>query len=359
MTTRYIYTAADWDANPTDYTLRKYSDAGVLQWSTNLYDADDGSAPDEQALAVDPDGYVYTVNNGVYIGGSTLVEVVKWKTDGSGYEWAKWYQGGTGQNAIAVLPDGNVVYGSARGADGVGGYRNVTLLDGDDGTELWHKDTGGAQAMTVCADIDGNVYAGGTRVGTDSIWAWDEGGNALWTADFGALVYHMAVLGDYLYVVGTYNGSASVRKFALADGAEVTSGGFPIDVGVTVRRVALDLAGVLYLGYYGSDTLGHLAAYSPAGEALWNNSVAYTPGGVAVSPDGIVYEGGDVDTYGVDPSVRAYNAATGDEITDGWPLTAATIVNDVAVSPGLVGAFPGGGGWLPAPSITVGDVLYE
>jgi hypothetical protein len=359
VVTEAVFTAADWDYGVTGHaTVRKYSDGGTLVWGTNLYDALDGSAPNEKAIATDPDGYVYTVNDGVYVGGSDLVEIVKWGTGGSPYVWAVWYQGGTSQNAIAVLPSRNVVYGSARGSDGAGGYRNVTLLDGTDGSERWHKDTGGAQAMAVCADADGNIYAGGTRVGTTSIWAWDESGTALWTADFGALVTGMAVLGEYLYVVGTYNGSAGVRKFALVDGAEVTTGGFPIDTTVSTRAIALDKSGNIYVSYWGATDW--LASYSPIGVEQWKVEFDYAPNGVAVSPDGVVYTAADVNTYGADANVRAFNAASGIEDTLYWPKTAETEVNGVAVLPGLIGAFPSY--WPPAltpPNIYVGRVDFE
>jgi hypothetical protein len=359
----YVFTVAEWDDPDTSHnTLRKYTEAGVLVWGANLYDADDGSAPDERAIAVDPDGHVYTVNTGVYIGGSTLVEIIKWKVDGSGYEWAVWHQGATWQLGVAVLPSGNVAYCSARGSDGAGGYRSLTLLDGSDGSELWHKDVGGPFLTHVCCDEDGNVYCCGHPDGVEAIWSFAESGAARWIIEQDEWVTCLAVDKSYLYAAISPDNNAYVRKFGLADGVEITGGGWPIDLGewAVCGAIAVDQNGIIYIGYV--DLLGviRVGAYSAAGGQLWTNVFGdYAVTAVAVSPSGYVYACGDVDAYGVDASVRKYNKTTGVEITTGWPLTSETKVNAVTVSPGTYGAFPGPGGWLPAPSITVGDVLYE
>ncbi len=362
MATSYVFTVAEWDDPDTSHaTLCKYTEAGALAWGANLYDADDGSAPDERAVAVDPDGHVYTVNTGVYLGGSTLVEIIKWKPDGSGHEWAVWHQGSTWQLGVAVLPSGNVAYCSSRGSDGEGGYRSLTLLDGSDGSELWHKDVGGPFLTHVCCDENGNVYCCGMRDDSEAIWSFDESGTARWAIEDQQATC-LAVDQSYLYAAISPDNNAYVRKYGLADGVEITGGGWPIDLGewAVCGAIAVDQDGIIYIGHLAPLGVTRVSAYSTAGVQLWTNEFGdYAVTAVAVSPSGYVYACGDVDAYGVDASVRKYNKTTGVEITTGWPLTSETKVNAVAVSPGTYGAFPGPGGWLPSPSITVGDVLYE
>ena len=366
MTTRYVHiggvpTAPDWES------LIKYDEDGVEQWAIDPGYVTALQHEWIEAVAVDPSGFVYSA--GSY--GSDTQQTYK-HTPAGVLVWGQHLLHSSWSNGIAVSPTtGHVAEAHLRvDSDGGEGLVSVSLLDGSDGSALWRKDTG-ATTLSVAFDSAGAIYVGGLRTSSKSVWKYTAAGAVTWFADTGHDVYAVAVdpTGQFLYVTGRALDAKVVHKLQTSDGAEIVAGNWPLviagyDAFDYVTGVCCDLAGNIYTtdDYYDGDGYNWVRAFNSAGAALWATVWAGDAHGIqiAVSPSGYVYVVGEPDAYPGANAAHKYDASTGAEVTTGnWPLGAVAELWGLAVSPGCVGAFPGPGGWMPAPNIYVGDVDYD
>lgn len=359
MADRYVHVAADHTV-AVDDSITVYNEAGVLQWkdAIALY----GEAGAALAVAVNAAGEVF-------VGSEYYDESAQKYTVAGALVWSEspWDES---MRAIAVTPTGDALVGGAM--QSTGAHLSVAVMSGTDGSTVWGASTGGG-VNAVAVDKNGICYAAGVRVGSLSIWSYAADGTPGWTADYGANVFAIALdqTGSYLYVAGRHNSLACVRKFYTPTGAEVTTGGFPLEYDATdfiqnTVAICLDRFDNIYVAYE-DDALGkQFSKYSSAGVLLWSQTYdnAQYPTGIAVTPEGNVYVvGGEAE--GSEIFIKRYNGTTGAEETGaGWPVSTGQDeyggyigAYAVAVSPGLIGTFPSA--WLPPPNIYVGDVDFE
>lgn len=367
--TPYVYVAG-WYETFGDDTIFKLTDAGAVSWAARAATIEESEEQSQEGVAIDPAGNVYVTGDvwWEYPGGVATSRCVSKFSAAGALVWHATVADGVAGNAIATMPNGNVLVGhnwtSHGGSDGET-YASVTVLDGDDGTYIWSDDTGDS-VRAAAVDEDSNCYVGGDRVGgIASVWAYAPDGTPLWSADYGADVKALAVdpTQTYLYVAGVHQAGVTLRRFALATGVEDTSGDWPLDY--DAGSVLSPTAGVCCDGfgniYVVTDNplagLCPVFAYTAAGALLWTTDWDTTNGAlcIAVTPGGTVYVGGDGDN--VAQAIRRYDADTGTEDTTGWPPVTVDNVAAVAVTPGLVGAYPDA--WLPDPYIYVGRVDFE
>jgi hypothetical protein len=336
VTARYVHVATDHSV-ALDDALLVYDELGANQW--HAADGDPTDACVFYAVAVDATG-------NVYVTGTKYTETTHKYSPAGAKLWSASYDAAADGYAVAVGPDGHVLVG------GWWATYSCALLNGTTGAVIWRVDTG-SDINAVARDADNVCYVGGKRVGgTTSIWTYAADGTPGWTADFGATVWAMAVdwTGAYLYVTGHHNSLACVRKYNAATGAEISTGGFPLEydpahfIGDT-SAICVDRIGNIYLAHNSSVDDMQIRKFNSAGVQQWAQTwvTAYAALGIAVTPEGNVYVVGGSRGDG-SAWIKRFDAVTGAEETGaGWPIEVGAY--GVAVSPGVVGAFPSS--WLP------------
>jgi uncharacterized delta-60 repeat protein len=187
----YVTTAAA----QRDIWVRKYSSAGVMQW-TRTATGTGGQDDEGQGIASDGDGNVLVV--GYAWAGADERDVWVRKYDGAGNElWTQTHDGPDGSNdegnGIAADAAGNVIAVGFQTVADVG--RDVWVRKYDpDGGELWtvtydapQHGSDVANGVTVDGD-DAVLVAGSIFRGTQSDNVWvrklDPDGNELWTSTY-------------------------------------------------------------------------------------------------------------------------------------------------------------------------------
>lgn len=351
--------------------LYKLALDGTEEWYTGSGLTDEDYVPiGPVAVTVDPSGYVF-VAVGMY-GSWDMAEyyagrVAKYYADGEDHD-AIWavdvfsdlaYTDSTQIRCIAAMPNGNVVVGFER-TEIDGTPYTLACLDGDDGSVLWLVDTGADSSVeSVCCDTSSNVYAcGDANSDDDALWVYDEDGNELWTSanEMGDFTF-VTLFDEYVYATGPdLDDVGQTFRFALADGA--------IDEEfITPELEAFDSEGNGYVAFWVDTWMSGLVGRLPASfipPEDWYVEWEEEPVAIAVTTEGHVFALSAGSFWGTG-SVYCYEADSGDEVTDGWPyeFNGEAGIASVASSYGLPGAFPDEWGLPGAPSITVGDVLYE
>jgi hypothetical protein len=352
-----------------DDTLYLFSADGTELWSKSIYD--DGDPPllkEMGAVAVDPDGNVYTCGRTPSV--ALHAPLVQKYTSAGVLVWSVQYPDNWGTFfEIAVMPDRRVLIGGERQDLGAGEYGTVFCLAAADGSTEWYADLGdGDWCQGIASDASGNVYALSSNI-PGHIWSWEADGTPRWDVATDEALDGIAVdpTGTWLYV-GLYHDTLS--RFDTLTGVEDTGGSWPIaldiSVGTYLEAISCDKEGYLYVGHSsigvgfpGPTYTWGVRKYSAAAELVWDviPSNSEDVWDVSVSSTGYVYVTGGIDT--VDNAACAWKllAETGAEIPLGWPKEFYDYDLRVAATLGCVGAFPNY--WLPAANIYVGDVLFE
>ena len=241
-------------------TTRKYNSAGSEQWN-----ADHGITV--FGVAVDGSGNVFTAGQV-----SSSITTRKYNSAGT-QQWTANH--GATVNCIAADSIGNSYTGGNRTSS------ITTRKYNSSGTEQWNADHGD-QVYGICVDTSGNVYTCGVRTSNLTIRKYNSSGSLQWSADSGADAVAICVdnTNGYIYVVGPPSGSYYVRKFATSNGAEVTTGGWPLTSGFTTPKcIAVDSAGNVYFGG-GISSSKTTYKYNSAGSLQWskNHDVNYVFG---------------------------------------------------------------------------------
>lgn len=194
--------------------------------------------------------------------------------------------------------DGNIIYSidgsdicaalSARGATymyvGVGNYvyqRNGTSTSWVPNWSYNH----GAAINALTEDSSGNIYMGGGRASNRTVRKLNTSGSVVWSFDTGGTVYGLALdeSETNLYVVGARVSSKTAWKLNASTGAEITAG-WPKDHGGTLRAVAVDTDGYVYVGGVAVSTVT-LRKYQSDGTEVtdgdWPSVLAGTCYGIA------------------------------------------------------------------------------
>jgi uncharacterized delta-60 repeat protein len=254
-------------ANGRDAWVRRYSPAGAVDWTQTH---DDAAHDDDvvRGIAVDPAGNVLVAGYVTTAAAQRDVWVRKYSSAGV-MQWTRTAAGAGGQDdeghGIASDGDGNVLVVGYLWAGA--SQRDVWVRKYDpDGNELWTRTHDGPDAANdegngIAADSTGNVIAVGFQTdpatGRDVlVRKYDPDGTELWTVtynapqDGGDAAHGVAVDGDDAILVagsifrGTQSDNVWVRKLD-PDGNELwtstyNSDGFGSDVG---NAVAVDPTG--------------------------------------------------------------------------------------------------------------------
>jgi hypothetical protein len=332
----------------TGVTVNKYTMAGVLLWASKVIEADEEYQV-ASGICTDPDEAVYVC--GAFWDGATVYQAAKFNAAGT-LVWKAVVTDTFNEPAgIAVLPNGNVIVATDRWDDS-GTYSTLTLLAAATGLPVWNYDSGADDApVVVAADSDGNIiYASGTY-----LTLLDGSHTEVWQ------VAHGLDGAPWSIVVGDGIVFLDGHKFSLVDGAEITAGYWPFVYPV----VATDDAENVYIAAYDPGYLALLCMSADLSVMVWASDLwAEAEGPVAAQAFAVCRANRLFICHRVlgeaSGMIHAYDASTGVEITDGWPVDTGAYTDYIAAGPGLIGAYPDDwGGMLPPPSITVGNVLYE
>ena len=327
------------------YLLVKLNAEGEILWSV-INDVSDSNDCIE-AIAVDPEGYIYATGYADWSGGEEFV-TVKYSPDGD-FEWIAKEEDPSGLNIrgvdIAVDPFGNpTTVGHRQAADG---YYDLYIAH---------------------YDADGNLQ-------------WDDsydGGGTLWETFSGVAVHSSGTI----YATGTarYDGiaRAAVTVKYTPEGSRAwmdgrTGSGKYMARGMQI--VVTDDESIFVAGYgIGSDGNGDvlLVRYRPDGTAAWTRLYdGYTqdyPYGLAVDDAGKIYVAGE--SFNWDPGSDALTVSFYDSGTPRWNdlwtsgLNDNNVFQDVAVRPDGLYIFSTGYHWgtygeeLPRDMTTVAYDRY-
>jgi hypothetical protein len=251
--------------------------------------------------------------------GADRPSVQQYPDDGtSDNDWT--FSHGTSVNCVGSFPDPS--RGVALGGGQVGSgssRRHIRRVDAD-GAEVWSRDFGipttGSQVIQKLAiDSAGNVWFGGVRDSSNNnVKKYNGGnGNLIYSRDFGANVWAMAIdADDSVYVGGIVNSSINVRKWnstGTLQWSRLYGGGTP-------RALAVDADGNVYVGG-GRSSSKTTYKFDADGTLVWDaDHGASSVLGIAVDAAGNVYTTG---TRTSSITTRKY-LADGTEVTTGnWP----------------------------------------
>jgi uncharacterized delta-60 repeat protein len=251
-----------------DAWVRRYSPDGVTEW-TQTFDGTSHEDDEVRGIAVDPAGNVLVAGYVTTAAAQRDIWVRKYSAAGV-IQWTRTAAGTDGQDdegrGIAADADGNVLVVGYVWA-GEPGQRDVWVRKYDpDGDELWTRTHDGPQATNdegngIATDAAGNVIAVGFQsvpdVGRD-IWVrkYDPDGGELWTSTYDA----------------PQNGYDAAHGVAVSLSGEIVVGGSifrgPQSDNVWVRKHDPD-GNELWTSTYNSDGFGsdgaNAVAVDPAG----------------------------------------------------------------------------------------------
>jgi uncharacterized delta-60 repeat protein len=285
--------------NTYHYATIKYPSAGPPLW-TNRYNGPGYSDDHVAALAVDGSGNVLVTGYSSSSGGSSDYVTLKYSSAG-GPLWTNRYHGpanGTDQaTAVAVAANGNVfVTGYSAGAGTYHDY--ATIAYSSAGAPLWTNRYNGPAngddvARAVAVDASGNVFVGGSSVGSGSsvdytTIKYSSAGAPLWTnryngpaSDSDSLEAMALDSSGNVFVTGwSYNSSgnadyATIKYSNVGAPLWTNRYGGPGSGFDGATALAVDAGGNVFVTGYsagaGSSYDYATIAYSSAGAPLWTN----------------------------------------------------------------------------------------
>jgi uncharacterized repeat protein (TIGR03803 family) len=268
-----------------DYTVIKYSGAGLPLW-TNRYNGPTNGSDRAQALAVDAGGTVFVTGYSASGGGNGAFATLAYSSAGEPLWTNRYSAAAGGAQAITLTSSGNAVVTG----NGLGGYLTVAYSSG--GAFLWartYNSGGGLQEpKDIAADASGNVFVTGWSgfVYDYATLGYAADGTPLWTNRYNGpggsydSAQAVAVDGDgNVFVTGhAFNGTSydyGTIKYS--------NSGVPLWTNVyngptsdvdRADAMAVDGAGNVFVtGYSGSGGADDFAtvAYSTDGTPLWTN----------------------------------------------------------------------------------------
>jgi outer membrane protein assembly factor BamB len=190
------------------------------------------------------------------------------------------------------------------------------------GSSLYAFNLNGTSAFTKSVGSVGVNYNQGPvvdagyvyfKAGTN-LFKYDSAGTMAWSKEAGGINTQPVVMGDYVYVNSE---SGQIRKYAKADGAEVTTGGFPISTGYDQASLAAADGKIFFKATI-------LYTYSASdGSTVWSAAC----GGDSTYNDSPAVANGAVYVYGWDGKVYAFDENTGAAMT-GFPSVALNTNGD-------------------------------
>jgi alpha-tubulin suppressor-like RCC1 family protein len=268
-----------------DYTVIKYSGAGLPLW-TNRYNGPTNGSDRAQALAVDAEGTVFVTGYSASGGGNGAFATLAYSSAGEPLWTNRYSAAAGGAQAVTLTSSGNVVVTGS----GLGGY--LTLAYSSGGAFLWartYNSGGGLQEpKDIAADAGGNVFVTGWSgfVYDYATLGYAADGTPLWTNRYngpgGSYDSAQAVAvdgGGNVFVTGhAFNGTSydyGTIKY-LNSGVPLWTNVYdgPTSDVDRADALAVDGAGNVFVtGYSGSGGADDFAtvAYSTDGTPLWTN----------------------------------------------------------------------------------------
>lgn len=241
------------------YNIFKYTNSGSEIWKKQH------SNRVIWAVATDKAG------NSYFAGEKTTTSITTRKFNAAGTEqWTANHDATV--YAIAVDASGNVYT-----VGDVSGGSVTTRKYNSSGTEQWTANHG-ATVRAIAVDSSGNVYTYGHSVSGYHLRKYNSSGTLQWSADTGGTGYGIALDSDGNCYVCLYDGY--VKKFN-ASGTEITTGGFPITIAMTLRAIKVDQFGDIFVG--GGVSYGKtLIKLNSSGVEQWRKNHGATVVGLAL-----------------------------------------------------------------------------
>ena len=348
--------------------------------------ATQGQGAEGTAVVASPDGSAVFATGSTDKAGVTLGVTEAYNaTTGAGI-WRSTFRG-RGRNAfyaIATSPDGSKVFVTGGQTAGLDGSNYATVAyNAATGVQLWADKVGGiGPARAVAVSPDGSiVYVSGSaglaayNASTGATLWGDAGGTSLALSPDGSTLY---VTGDGTITTGgTSYTTYLTRAYNAVSGTALWTAQYKIPRGncqVYSVQVSPDGSTVFITGYAaeasGTTTYRTVAYNAATGAQLWVRSFLNAKGpswalSLAVSPDGskVFVTGGTNVGSGGSYGTVAYSATTGATLwvaRYGTRVISGTIAGDIAVSPDGSQVFvTGGTGGKAAGVSAYGTVAYN
>lgn len=271
-----------WFSWRTEYTYEivtlKYSRGGALLWERR-YDSPGHGGFDDVAtdVLVRPDDSIVVLGQGQMIAGDQDMVLLCYDALGNElwkHHWSNWWNDGA--TALALAPDGSL-YTLGSSAYG-GNVTDIVLVKYSSAGDLlwtrnWHGGGGTDYGVGLGVDPSGNVTIGGNAIppggGTSYDWValeYDSAGNLLWSTRRGpgtCWSFHLDVYGDAVLTGGAAGGLATM-KF---DGAGTWQWTQSVTGSAPGKAVTSDAAGNLFVAGGGT-----VVSYLPDGTQRWTRS---------------------------------------------------------------------------------------